>query len=259
MSHDQAAAADPTIEPGDFAEAAEPFALFESWLADAARHEPNDPNAMALATVDAAGHPNVRMVLLKAVDPADHAARGFVFFTNYDSAKGRELIANPHAALDFHWKSLHRQVRVRGLVTQTTPAEADAYFATRPRSAQIGAWASQQSRPLESRYALEKAFAARGGKIPDRHGAASALLVGLSHHAAGDRVLAQPAVSPARAHRFQAARARRRLAQNAPLPLRTVIVRGCLDPVAASGQTGQGAGTIDACQRAFDRSARPWC
>jgi pyridoxamine 5'-phosphate oxidase len=164
VSHDQAAAADPTIEPGDFAEAAEPFALFEAWLADAARHEPNDPNAMALATVDDAGHPNVRMVLLKAVDPADHAARGFVFYTNYDSAKGSELIANPHAALDFHWKSLHRQVRVRGLVTQTTPAEADAYFATRPRSAQIGAWASQQSRPLESRYALEKAFALEAAK-----------------------------------------------------------------------------------------------
>ena len=164
MSHDQAAAGDPTIEPGDFAEAAEPFALFESWLADAARHEPNDPNAMALATVDADGHPNLRMVLLKAVDPADHPARGFVFFTNYDSAKGRELIAKPDAALDFHWKSLHRQVRVRGLVTQTTPAEADAYFATRPRSAQIGAWASQQSRPLESRYALEKAFALEAAK-----------------------------------------------------------------------------------------------
>ena len=164
MSHDQAAVADPAIEPGDFAEAAEPFALFETWLADAARHEPNDPNAMALATVDAEGHPNVRMVLLKAVDPADHAARGFVFFTNYDSAKGRELIANPHAALDFHWKSLHRQVRVRGRVTQTTPAEADAYFATRPRSAQIGAWASQQSRPLESRYALEKAVALEAAK-----------------------------------------------------------------------------------------------
>ncbi len=164
MSTDHAATAEKAVEPGDFAEAAEPFALFDTWLADATRHEPNDPNAMALATVDATGHPNVRMVLLKAVDPAAHPARGFVFFTNYESAKGRELTAAPYAALDFHWKSLHRQVRVRGPVTQTTAAEADAYFATRPRSAQIGAWASQQSRPLESRFALEKAVALEAAK-----------------------------------------------------------------------------------------------
>ena len=157
--------------PGDFAEAAEPFALFDEWMADATRHEPNDPNAVALATVDAAGHPNVRMVLLKAVDPAGYPSRGFVFFTNYESTKGVELLAHPYAALDFHWKSLHRQVRVRGQVTQVSAAEADAYFATRPRSAQIGAWASQQSRPLESRFALEKAVAAETakhlvGKVP---------------------------------------------------------------------------------------------
>jgi pyridoxamine 5'-phosphate oxidase len=158
VSH-QKVATEAAIEPGDFAEATEPFELFEAWLSDAARHEPNDPNAMALATVDADGHPDVRMVLLKAVDPAQHPARGFVFYTNYESAKGRELLARPHAALDFHWKSLHRQVRVRGPVTRTTDAEADAYFATRPRLAQIGAWASQQSRPLESRFALEKAVA----------------------------------------------------------------------------------------------------
>lgn len=164
MSNDQSAATEASLEPGDFAEAAEPFALFDTWLADAARHEPNDPNAMALATVDAAGHPNVRMVLLKAVDPIGHPRRGFVFFTNYESAKGRELESAPHAALDFHWKSLHRQVRVRGPVTPTSAAEADAYFATRPRSAQIGAWASQQSRPLESRFALEKAVAAVAAK-----------------------------------------------------------------------------------------------
>ncbi|KAB2939994.1 MAG: pyridoxamine 5'-phosphate oxidase [Hyphomicrobium sp.] len=155
---------DPLHEPGDFAEAAEPFALFETWLHDATRHELNDPNAMALATVDASGHPNVRMVLLKAVDPAGHAARGFVFFTNYESAKGKELLATPYAALDFYWKSLHRQVRVRGPVTQVSAAEADAYFATRPRSAQIGAWASLQSRPLESRFALEKAVAIEAAK-----------------------------------------------------------------------------------------------
>ncbi len=157
--------------PGDFAEAAEPFALFDQWMADATLHEPNDPNAVALATVDAAGHPNVRMVLLKAVDPAGYPARGFVFFTNYESTKGGELLAHPYAALDFYWKSLHRQVRVRGPVTQVSAAEADAYFATRPRSAQIGAWASQQSRPLESRFALEKAVAAETakhlvGKVP---------------------------------------------------------------------------------------------
>lgn len=164
MSNDQSSATGAVLEPGDFAEAAEPFALFEAWLADATRHEPNDPNAMALATVDAAGHPNVRMVLLKAVDAAGHPGRGFVFFTNCESAKGCELGAAPYAALDFHWKSLHRQVRVRGPVTPTSVAEADAYFATRPRSAQIGAWASQQSRPLESRFALEKAVAMQTAK-----------------------------------------------------------------------------------------------
>jgi pyridoxamine 5'-phosphate oxidase len=146
-------------EPGDFAEAGEPFVLFSSWLKDAEKHEPNDANAMALATVDKAGWPNVRMVLLKALDPAGHPDRGFVFYTNYESAKGEELLATPRAALDFHWKSLRRQVRVRGDITQVSPDEADAYFATRPRSAQIGAWASQQSRPLESRLALEKAVA----------------------------------------------------------------------------------------------------
>lgn len=157
--------------PGDFATAAEPFALFESWLKDAERHEPNDPTAMALATVDASGEPNVRMVLLKGLDPEGRPDRGFVFYTNFNSAKGAELLANPKAALDFYWKSLHRQVRVRGTVAQVTPAEADAYFATRPRGAQIAAWASQQSSQLESRFALEKAVALEAarfhiGKVP---------------------------------------------------------------------------------------------
>jgi pyridoxamine 5'-phosphate oxidase len=157
--------------PGDFATAAEPFALFESWLKDAERHEPNDPTAMALATVDASGEPNVRMVLLKGLDPEGRPDRGFVFYTNFNSAKGVELLASPKAALDFYWKSLHRQVRVRGTVAQVTPAEADAYFATRPRGAQIAAWASQQSSPLESRFALEKAVALEAarfhiGKVP---------------------------------------------------------------------------------------------
>ena len=157
--------------PGDFAEAAEPFALFESWLKDAERHEPNDPNAMALATVDRSGEPNVRMVLLKGLDPAGRPDRGFVFYTNFQSAKGTEILETPKAALDFYWKSLHRQVRVRGTVAEVTPEEADAYFATRPRGAQIAAWASQQSRPLESRFALEKTVALEAarfhvGKVP---------------------------------------------------------------------------------------------
>jgi pyridoxamine 5'-phosphate oxidase len=138
----------------DFEQAGEPIALFGEWLKAATASEPNDPNAMALATVDETGLPDVRMVLLKGFDAA-----GFVFFTNFESAKGRELLANPKAALCFHWKSLRKQVRVRGPVTEVTVAEADEYFTSRPRGSRIGAWASQQSRPLESRFALEKAVA----------------------------------------------------------------------------------------------------
>jgi pyridoxamine 5'-phosphate oxidase len=140
---------------GDFTATADPIALFSAWLAEAEASEPNDPNAMALATVDDEGLPDVRMVLLK-----EHDEAGFVFFTNFESAKGRELLANPKAALCFYWKSLGRQVRVRGSVSEVPAAEADAYFASRPRGSRIGAWASQQSRPLESRFALEKAVAA---------------------------------------------------------------------------------------------------
>ena len=147
-------------------EAAEPFRLFETWFAKAQTSEPNDPNAMALATVDADGLPNVRMVLLKGVDADSARNRGFVFYTNYESAKGRELLAHPKAALVFHWKSLERQVRVRGLVTTVTDAEAEAYFATRPRLSRIGAWASQQSRPLEGRFALETAVATYSATYP---------------------------------------------------------------------------------------------
>jgi pyridoxamine 5'-phosphate oxidase len=167
LTQQSEAAADGAEEPapGDFAEASEPFVLFEQWLADAERHEPNDPNAMALATVDASGQPNVRMVLLKGLDAEGRENRGFVFYTNYESAKGRELIATSKAALDFYWKSLRRQVRVRGIVSQVSPEEADAYFATRPRGAQLGAWASQQSRPLASRFALEKAVAGAAAKF----------------------------------------------------------------------------------------------
>jgi pyridoxamine 5'-phosphate oxidase len=153
-------------QAGDFAAAAEPFALFEAWFADAAVHEPNDPNAFALGTVDAGGMPNVRMVLLKGLDPDGHPERGFVFYTNFESAKGTELLSSRKAALAFHWKSLRRQVRVRGLVSVVSDAEADAYFATRPRGSRLGAWASQQSRPLESRFALEKAVALVTARYP---------------------------------------------------------------------------------------------
>ena len=120
---------------------------------------------MAVATVDASGMPNVRMVLLKGVDDENAHRRGFVFYTNFESAKGRELLAQPKAALVFHWKSLERQVRVRGVVTVVSEAEADEYFATRPRLSQIGAWASQQSRPLEGRFALESAVASYTAKF----------------------------------------------------------------------------------------------
>jgi pyridoxamine 5'-phosphate oxidase len=144
---------------GDFTAAEEPLGLFAAWLAEAGTSEPNDPNAMALATVDGDGLPDVRMVLLKGYD-----ADGFVFYSHIDSAKGRELAANPRAALLFHWKSLRRQVRVRGTVSRVTDAEADAYFATRPKQAQIGAWASKQSQPLESRMAFEKAIALNAAK-----------------------------------------------------------------------------------------------
>jgi pyridoxamine 5'-phosphate oxidase len=150
----------------DFAASTDPFALFDSWFADAAAHEPNDPNAFALATVDAAGLPNVRVVLLKGVDVAGHPQRGFVFFTNFESAKGQELLGARKAAMNFHWKSLRRQVRVRGAISTVGEAEADVYFASRPRGSQVGAWASQQSRPLENRTALEHAGAAAEAKYP---------------------------------------------------------------------------------------------
>jgi pyridoxamine 5'-phosphate oxidase len=153
-------------QAGEFAEAIEPFALFQAWMGEAEAHEPNDPNAMALATADASGMPNVRMVLLKGLDGPGHPQRGFVFYTNLGSAKGAELVASGKAALAFHWKSLRRQVRVRGLVSVVSDAEADAYFASRPRGSRLGAWASQQSRPLESRFALEKAVALVTARYP---------------------------------------------------------------------------------------------
>jgi len=147
------------LTSGDFTAAEEPLVLFAAWLDQATASEPRDPTAMTLATVDAEGMPNARMVLLKGADE-----RGFVFYTNRGSQKGRELDASAKAALVFHWKSLNKQVRVRGFVEPVTDPEADAYFATRAKQAQIGAWASQQSQPLESRLAFEKAVAKYAAK-----------------------------------------------------------------------------------------------
>lgn len=129
----------------------DPFSLFADWLAEARASEPNDPDAMALATADAAGRPSVRMVLLKG-----HGAAGFTFYTNLDSRKGEELAANPNAAICLHWKSLRRQVRADGAVVPVPPEDADAYFASRSRQSRLGAWASDQSRPLDSPATLER-------------------------------------------------------------------------------------------------------
>jgi pyridoxamine 5'-phosphate oxidase len=131
----------------------DPHALFEQWLAEAEKSEPNDPNAIALATADAQGRPSVRMVLLKG-----HDARGFVFYTNQDSRKGNDLDANAQAALLFHWKSQRRQVRIEGPVEPVSAAEADLYFATRSRDSQLGAWASEQSRLLDRRETFEARY-----------------------------------------------------------------------------------------------------
>ena len=133
--------------------ATDPHTLFDAWYAEARAHEPSDSNAMALATADAGGQPSVRMVLLKG-----HDLRGFVFYTNLESRKAAELDANPRAALLFHWKSLRRQIRIEGPVSRVTDEEGDAYFATRSRDSQLGAWASDQSRPLESRSLFEARY-----------------------------------------------------------------------------------------------------
>ena len=132
---------------------ADPFPLFNRWFGDAEAHEINDPNAMSLATVDEAGLPNVRVVLLKG-----HDTRGFVFYTNLESQKGQEIEAHAQAALNFHWKSLRRQIRLRGHLEAVSDQEADDYYHSRPRQSQLGAWASEQSRPVENRVALEHAF-----------------------------------------------------------------------------------------------------
>jgi pyridoxamine 5'-phosphate oxidase len=169
---------------GDFTEADEPFRLFAAWFADAKKSEPNNPDAMTLATVDADGLPNARMVLLKGCDE-----RGFVFYTNLGSVKGQELAEAPKAALTFYWKSLQRQVRVRGEVEPVSATEADAYFASRPRMAQIGAWASKQSTALESRLRSKSRGGPRG-ENRSRRGATTTALVRLPRGATGDRVLA---------------------------------------------------------------------
>lgn len=144
----------------------DPFALFDAWLAEAEASEPNDPNAMALATADGAGRPAVRMVLLKG-----HGRDGFVFYTNRESDKAHDLAANAQAALLFHWKSQRRQIRIEGAVTIASDAESDAYFASRGRDSRLGAWASDQSRPLDSRATFEDRVAAaaarfEGGEVP---------------------------------------------------------------------------------------------
>jgi len=161
--------ADTDGQAADFLDTRDPFALFAQWFDEASRHELNDPNAMAVATVDRDGLPNVRVVLLKGLDAADRGAdRGFVFYTNFESAKGREIISAGKVALNFHWKSLRRQVRVRGSVAPVSDAEADAYYASRPRGSRIGAWASDQSRPMEQADALRVAVAAREREFDGR-------------------------------------------------------------------------------------------
>jgi pyridoxamine 5'-phosphate oxidase len=142
--------------------AASPFDQFQTWMTDAERTEPNDPNAMSVATATSDGRPSLRAILLKGVD-----ARGFVFYTNKGSRKGGELAANPAVALLFHWKSLRRQIRIEGAVESVSDAEADAYYASRPRISRLGAWASQQSRPLSDRTILEKRLAEMEARYPD--------------------------------------------------------------------------------------------
>ncbi len=153
-------AKDAPSESVKFFKVDDPLILFHQWMDEAQTAEPNDPNAMALGTVDDEGMPNVRMVLLKAVD-----ARGFVFYTNYESAKGQELLGQKKAAICFHWKSLRRQIRIRGEVETVSDQEADDYYNSRDRGSRIGAWASRQSRPMSDRYELEREVAKKAAKF----------------------------------------------------------------------------------------------
>lgn len=146
-------------------ESTDPYTLFDGWFAEARASEPNDPNAMALATADANGQPSVRMVLLKGHGPDADGKGGFIFYTNLESRKGIELAINAHVALLFHWKSLRRQIRIEGPVERVSDATADAYFATRSRDSQLGAWASDQSRPLADRATFEARFEAMKGRF----------------------------------------------------------------------------------------------
>ncbi len=180
------------LTSGDFTAADDPFGLFAAWLKDATASEPRDPTAMTLATVDAEGAPNARMVLLKGVD-----AQGFVFYTNMDSQKGRELDAAPKGALVFHWKSINRQVRVRGPVEHVTAAEADAYFATRPEAGADRRLGKQAVLAAGEPARFRKGGCALRHQIRHRHRAAAAKLVGLSHPAAAHRILAGPAIPAA--------------------------------------------------------------
>ena len=211
----------PAISP----QAGEPFALFEAWFAEAQAHEPNDPNAMALASVDASGMPNVRMVLLKGVDAADHPARGFVFYTNLESAKGVELLASRKAALCFHWKSLRRQVRVRGDVSRTSRRRGRCLFRhARPRqpARRLGlAAVAPLGEPLRAREGRRR----RDGQIPHRRHPPPAPLVGLPHHAGRDGILARPPLPPARARRLPARGAERAVGQAAAVSLTSCGVR----------------------------------
>ena len=179
------------LKSRDFAEADDPIALFQLWLEEAAATEVNDPEAMTLATVDEDGLPDARMVLCKGAD-----ARGIVFYTNTESVKGRELAARPKAAALFHWKSLRRQARFRGSVTEVSGAEADAYFASRARGSRLGAWASQQSRPLDRGRRWRRGRGVCAAVRGWRH-SATRLLARLSHRADRDRVLERRRLSPA--------------------------------------------------------------
>ena len=164
------------VDDGGIVAAKDPFEMFSAWMKEADKTEPNEANAMALATVDAEGRPDIRMVLLKGVD-----AHGFVFYTNTQSAKGEELAGLPYAALSFHWKSLRRQVRVRGPVTPVSAEEADAYFASRAKTSQIGAWASAQSRADGGPLGLREGDREIRDEIRAVDGSAAAALVGLPH------------------------------------------------------------------------------